>query len=173
MLGCAVAEELYARFPQLPEGRLTQLRARLVREESLAALAASLGLAGRVRASVSPPRPSLLADALEAVFGAIFLDGGYDAARSAIVRAFGALLEAIDPEVPGKDAKTRLQELMQARGRRLPEYRVVATHGAAHEPSFDVECVLPDLGLAATGTGSSLQRAQQQAAEGLLERLER
>lgn len=144
-----------------------------MREESLADLAASLGLAGLVRGSVAPLRPSLLADAVEAVFGAIFLDGGYDAARTAIVRVLGPFLEAIDPEVPGKDAKTRLQELMQARGKRLPEYRVVATHGAAHEPSFDVECVLPDLDLCATGTGGSLQRAQQQAAERLLDRLER
>jgi ribonuclease-3 len=168
-----VAEELYARFPQLPEGRLTQLRARLVREESLAGVATGLGLAGLVHASASPLRPALLADALEAVFGAVFLDGGYDAARAAIVRAFGPLLDEIDPESPGKDAKTRLQELMQARGKRLPEYRVVATHGAAHEPSFEVECRLPDLDLAASGSGSSLQRAQQQAAGKLLAQLER
>lgn len=168
-----MAEELYARFPQLPEGRLTQLRARLVREESLAGVATGLGLAGLVHAALSPIRPSLLADALEAVFGAIFLDGGYPAARAAIVRAFGPLLDEIDPESAGKDAKTRLQELMQARGKRLPEYRVVATHGAAHEPSFEVECRLPDLDCAASGSGSSLQRAQQQAAEKLLAQLER
>lgn len=170
MLGCAVAQELYARFPQLPEGRLTQLRARLVRADSLTGVAASLRLAEHVRAA-GPLRPSLLANAVEAVFGAVFLDGGYDAAREAIQRALAPQLDGLDAGTEAKDAKTRLQELMQARGKRLPEYRTVATHGSAHEPSFEVQCSLPDLGLSASGTGTSLQRAQQQAAERLLDSL--
>lgn len=168
-----MADELYARFPQLPEGKLTQLRASFVREESLAKVAEQLNLAEHVRAGTTPVAASILADAVEAVFGAIFLDGGYDAARRAVVEAFGPLLERLDPGKVEKDAKTRLQELMHARGKQLPEYRVVATHGAPHDRSFEVECVVADLGLAATGIGTSLQRAQQQAAKTLLDKLER
>ena len=172
VLGCAVAEELYGRFPRLAEGRLTRMRARLVREEALAEIAGHLEMTRFLRVGAKHPiTPSVLADALEAVFGAIFLDGGYDAARRAMVRAFGPLLESLDPSDLEKDAKTRLQEIMHARGGKLPEYRVVATHGAPHQRSFEVECLVPDLGLAATGSGSSLQRAQQQAAKGLLEKL--
>ena len=170
MLGCAVADELYARFPQLPEGKLTQLRAALVREESLAEVARALGLQDRLRAATL--KDSVLADSLEAVFGAIFLDGGYPAARSAVVRAFAQQLDGLDPGMVEKDAKTRLQELMHARGKPVPEYRVVATHGAPHQRSFEVECALPELGVAAVGKGTSLQRAEQQAAHMVLEMLQ-
>jgi ribonuclease-3 len=171
VLGCAVADELYARFPQLPEGKLTQLRASLVRQESLVEVARQLGIAESVRAGATPVSASILADAVEAVFGAIFLDGGYPAARRAVVQAFGALLESIDPGKVEKDAKTRLQELMHARGKQLPEYRVVATHGAPHERSFEVECVVE--GVISAGGGSSRQRAEQEAAKAMLEKLER
>jgi ribonuclease III len=171
VLGCAVADELYARFPQLPEGKLTQLRAGLVREETLARLARELDLAKQVRAGAAPVPESVLADALEAVFGAIFLDGGYPAARRAVVRAFGALLERVDPGRVEKDAKTRLQELMHARGKPVPEYRVVATHGAPHERSFDVECAVEEL--RARGVGTSRQRAEQEAARAMLGMLEK
>jgi ribonuclease-3 len=171
VLGCAVADELYARFPQLPEGKLTQLRASLVREESLVEVARQLGIAESVRAGATPVSASILADAVEALFGAIFLDGGYPAARQAVVQAFGALLESIDPGKVEKDAKTRLQELMHARGKPLPEYRVVATHGAPHERSFEVECAVE--GLSSTGGGSSRQRAEQEAAKAMLDRLEK
>lgn len=167
MLGCAVADELYARFPSLPEGKLTQLRASLVREESLAGVARQIGLATRVHAAVV--QDSVLADSLEAVFGAIFLDGGYAAARRAVVQALGPLLEGIDPGRVEKDAKTRLQELMQARGKPLPEYRVVTTHGAPHQRSFEVECAVGEA--RATGQGTSRQRAEQEAARAMLERL--
>ena len=168
MLGCAVADELYARFPQLPEGKLTQLRAGLVRQESLAEIARTLGIAERLHAATT--QDSVLADSLEAVFGAIFLDGGYPAARRAVVVAFGPLLEAIDPGRVEKDAKTRLQELMHARGKPLPEYRVVATHGAPHERSFDVECTIEEV--QTQGHGSSRQRAEQEAALAMLEKLD-
>lgn len=169
MLGCAVADELYQRFPQLAEGKLTQLRASLVREESLVQVARTVDLA--VRAGTSPVPDSVLADALEAVIGAIFLDGGYRAARAAVVQAFGPLLAALDPGRVEKDAKTRLQELMHARGQALPEYRVVATHGAPHERSFEVECVVE--GRRSAGHGTSRQRAEQDAARAMLEQLER
>jgi ribonuclease-3 len=169
VLGCAVADELYARFPQLPEGKLTQLRASLVREESLVEVAKALGLAARLRAGTV--QDSVLADSLEAVFGAIFLDGGYPAARRAVVQAFGPLLGSLDPGKVEKDAKTRLQELMHARGKPVPEYRVVATRGAPHERSFDVECIIEELHT--RGAGTSRQRAEQEAAKAMLARLEK
>ena len=168
VLGCAIAEELCARFPALPEGKLTQLRAALVREESLAEVAGEIGLAGFLRVGAAGPRPSILADALEAVFGAVLLDAGYEAARGSIVGVFGAALDRLDPQSVDKDAKTRLQEVLHARRQQLPEYRVVGTSGAPHDRAFEVECVLADLGLKATGTGSSRQRAEQEAAKAVL-----
>lgn len=171
VLGCAVADELYARFPQLPEGKLTRLRASLVREEALAQAGGRIGLAEHLRLGNVKVQPSLLADAVEAVLGAVFLDGGYDAARKAMAVVLGPQLEALDPEHLAKDAKTELQEIMNKRRKKLPEYRTLATRGEAHRRSFDVECVLADLGLSSTGTGTSLQRAQQDAARRMLERL--
>jgi ribonuclease III len=162
-----VADELYARFPQLPEGKLTQLRASLVRRDSLARVARELGLADRVRAAAITD--SVLADCVEAVIGAIFLDGGYPAARRAVVQAFGPLLDAVDPGKVEKDAKTRLQELMHARGKPVPEYRVIGTHGAPHERSFEVECAVEDI--RALGKGTSRQRAEQDAARAILHKL--
>ena len=172
-----MAAELYERFPQLSEGKLTRLRASLVREEALAELARELGLATLVRlgegelAAAAEPRPSILADALEAVFGAVFIDAGYDAARRAVLAAFGPRLERLDPERAAKDAKTELQEMLQAAHRPLPLYRVTAVQGAAHRQSFEVECVVEELAMSAKGTGSSRQKAEQEAARALLERL--
>lgn len=179
VLGCAVADELYARFPQLPEGKLTRLRASLVREEMLAEIGRELGLGALLRlgegeAAAGPePRPSILADALEAVLGAVFLDGGYGAARAAVLAAFGPYIDRLDPERPAKDAKTRLQELLQSKHRGLPQYRVVSVQGEAHRQSFEVECSVSGLETKATGSGTSRQRAEQQAARAMLERLER
>jgi len=164
-----MAEELYARFPQLSEGKLTQLRSSLVREESLARVARELGMAQMVRSGAAPIPASVLADALEAVFGAIFLDGGYPAARRAVLQAFGAQLTQIDPGAVEKDAKTSLQELLHARGKQPPEYRVIATHGAPHSRTFDVECVVDDV--QTRGEGTSRQRAEQLAAAAMLEKL--
>lgn len=174
-----MADELYARFPQLAEGKLTRLRASLVREEALVEVARALGLAAHLRlgegelAAGPEPRASILADAVEAVLGAVFLDGGYEAARRAVLAAFGPLLERLDPERPAKDAKTRLQEALQARHHRLPQYRVVAVQGEAHQQSFEVECFVAELNVKASGTGTSRQRAEQQAAKALLELLEK
>jgi ribonuclease-3 len=178
VLGCAVADELYARFPRLSEGKLTRLRASLVREETLAEVGRELGLGEFVRlgegeqAASPEPRPSILADALEAVLGAVFLDGGYAAARATVLAAFGRHFDRLDPERPAKDAKTRLQELLQAKYRSLPQYRVVSVRGAAHRQSFEVECLVSELDVKATGSGTSRQRAEQQAARAVLERLE-
>ena len=177
VLGCAVAEELYARFPSLPEGKLTQLRASLVRESMLAEVARSLGLGDSLRLGdtearqAAEPRESILADALEAVFGAIFLDAGYDAARKCIVQAYGEKLERLEPERVRKDAKTRLGELMNARHAKLPVYRIVAKHGAEHKPTFDVECTLAEPAISVTRSGPSRLQAEQAAAQAVLEEL--
>jgi ribonuclease-3 len=178
VLGCAMAQELYARFPKLSEGKLTRLRASLVSEVALAGVAGELGLAPFIRlgegelASSPLPRPSILADALEALVGAVFLDAGYDAARRMVVHTFGALIDRLDPERPAKDAKTQLQELLQAARRPLPEYRIVAVKGEAHRQSFEIECVVADPEFRATGSGTSRQRAEQQAAKAMLDKLQ-
>jgi ribonuclease-3 len=178
VLGCAIAEELCARFPDLAEGKLSRLRANLVREAALAEVARRIDLSRFLRlgegeiASGGAGRDSILADALEALYGAVFLDAGYGAARAVIRRTFGELLERIDATRPAKDAKTRLQEYLQGRRLRLPQYRVVQTRGAAHRQTFEVECIVAELGLSAPGSGASRRAAEQQAAQNLLERLE-
>lgn len=175
VLGCIMAEALYARFPALSEGELTRMRAALVREEALSDAASDLGAAAAIRlgegerARGTEIRQSILADALEAVFGAIFVDGGYAAAREVILAVYASRLERIEPQGPRKDPKTRLQEFLQGQQKSRPEYRVVQVRGAAHSQTFDVECVVADLGARATGSGTSRQRAEQQAAAALLE----
>lgn len=177
VLGCVVAELLYGRFPSLSEGKLTSLRAGLVREETLFDLARRLGLGEHLRlgegelANPGGPRTSILADAMEAVFGAVLLDGGYEAARASVLSVYGDALQELDPAQTRKDAKTRLQEYLQARHIPLPEYRVTATRGAAHLQTFEVECVVAELGVRSTGSGTSRQRAEQQAAEEVLREL--
>jgi ribonuclease-3 len=169
-----IAAELYARFPEVAEGHLTRMRAKLVREESLAAAAESLGLAGAIRLGEGElsqgerVRSSILADAFEAVLGAVYLDAGIDAAQAMVLAAFGASLESLDATQEEKDAKTRLQERLQSARRPLPSYRVLSVQGAAHAQTFEVECALADTGQVATGQGTSRQRAEQQAAERLL-----
>lgn len=177
VLDCVMAQELYARFPALSEGELSRLRASLVRKEALAAVARDLGLGDHLRlgegesANGGATRPSILADTLEAVYGAVFLDAGYEGARRAVCTTFASALEALDPNANAKDPKTRLQELLQARGQGLPSYSVVATQGAAHQQIFEVECVVEQLGLRATGRGEARRAAEQQAAEALLQQL--
>lgn len=171
VLGCVVAAELFARFPQLDEGQLSRMRANLVREETLARIAEAQALGsalklgeGEVEAGAQA-RASILADSMEALFGAVYLDGGFDAARRVILAAIAEALAATDPAQSLKDAKTRLQEYLQAKRRPLPEYRVVSVQGAAHQQTFEVECRLTDGAARATGSGTSRQRAEQQAAE--------
>jgi ribonuclease-3 len=177
VLGCVVAQALFEKFPEASEGELSRLRASLVRRESLAALAREIGLPAQLRlgrgegASGGTGRPSILADALEALFGAVLLDGGYPAARDVVLTTLAAGLAAADERATQKDAKTRLQEALQARRHGLPRYEVVATHGAAHSQRFDVECTVAGLELRARGSGSSRRAAEQQAAEALLRRL--
>src|SRR5258706_5518238 len=177
VLGLVVTEALYRASPAVAEGKLSRLRAELIREESLAAIARAVGLPEFLRLDVSTSRndgasrPSILADALEAVFGAVLLDGGYEAARGAVVHCFGPALTQADASTVEKDPKSKLQELLPAQRRRLPQYLLVSTHGAQHRQTFEVECVLEDPELAARGVGSSRRRAEQQAAANLLRKL--
>lgn len=174
VLGCVVAEALCAQFPEMTEGELSRLRASLVRKEALAAVARDLGLAGHLRmgqgesSSGGADRPSILADALEALYGAAFLDGGYDCARRAVLRTLGKALQASDERTTAKDAKTLLQEVLQGRRQGLPRYQILATQGAAHQQMFEVECVVESLGLRARGRGDSRRAAEQKAAQALL-----
>jgi ribonuclease-3 len=173
VLGCAVADLLFERFPHEAEGKLTRWRAELVRAESLAELGRRLGLDELIRASPATPlTQSIVADAMEAVFGALFVDAGYAAVRAATALALEPALAGLDPSGPAKDSKTRLQEVLQARRQRLPEYRVSSVRGAAHQQTFEVECVIADAGLSTTGRGSSRQRAEQEAATAMLKKVD-
>lgn len=178
VLGCVIGEDLYARFPDISEGKLHLLQASLVRETALAAVARSIELSKYLRlgageaSSGGADRPSILADAMEAVYGAVFLDGGYAAARDAVQRSFEEPLGKLDPRASAKDAKTRLQEWLQGRGQPLPGYRVTATEGVPPNQVFVVECSAPGLDARATGSGSSRRRAEQQAATNLLKQIE-
>jgi ribonuclease-3 len=171
VLNCIVADELYRRFPQLAEGELSRARALLVRQESLFERARALGLGavlllgeGELR-SGGAERPSILANALEALIGAVYADGGFAAARRVVRTVFAPMLSTADPaSVLGKDPKTRLQEYLQGRHIPLPRYSIVATEGAAHRQRFTVSCSIPQLDIEARGEGSSRRAAEQAAA---------
>jgi len=170
VLNCVVARTLYARFPELPEGDLSRARASLVNRETLVQVARRLDLGDAVRLgegemrSGGSDRASILADALEAVFGAVFIDGGYEAARQVIDTVYADILRDADPASLGKDPKTRLQEWLQARRMPVPDYAVVATRGEAHAQVFDVECRIPALDLVTAGSGPSRRAGEQEAA---------
>lgn len=170
VLNCSVARALYDAFPDLPEGSLSRLRANLVRQETLAEIASGLKLGdtlllgeGELK-SGGFRRPSILADALESLFGAIFLDAGFDEAQRVVRGLFDPLVAKIDPKASGKDAKTQLQEILQSRRLPLPDYRLVDTRGEAHDQSFVVECVLARPSLSTRGVGKSRRAAEQAAA---------
>lgn len=171
VLNCCIAHELYQRYADLKEGELSRLRANLVRQETLADLAQGLELGTYLRLGEGElksggfRRPSILADGLEALIGAVFLDGGFAAAQGAIRGLYASLLEHLDPQTLGKDPKTLLQELLQARKIPLPQYAVVATKGAAHKQLFQVECQIPQLAICTTGYGASRRIAEQEAAQ--------
>jgi ribonuclease-3 len=170
VLNCVIAQVLYERFAGVREGDLSRLRANLVRQETLAVIAQRLDLGGHLRLGEGElksggfRRPSILADALEAVFGAVFVDGGFEPARSAILRLYEPFLSNLDPRQSGKDAKTALQEYLQGRRLALPQYLLRATRGEAHAQEFEVECHIPAFGIATTGRGSSRRSAEQEAA---------
>lgn len=177
ILNCGVARLLYDAHPQADEGDLSRLRASLVSGESLAQIAAELGLgeylslgAGELK-SGGFRRASILADALEAMLGAIFLDGGYDAAAAAVARLVTPRLTELPAAGALKDPKTRLQELMQARGVALPVYTLTAVTGDPHAQTFTVMCEVPVFGIGAMGEGGSRRRAEQLAAAKVIDLL--
>ena len=175
VLNCAVASMLYERFGRLDEGDLSRVRANLVKQQTLYEVAQRLELGAGLllgegeQKSGGFRRPSILADTLEAIFGAIFLDGGFDPAQQTIRRLYKPILDTVDPNTLGKDAKTLLQEWLQSRKIPLPVYAVVATHGAAHSQLFEVECAVPKLAIQVLGSGGSRRVAEQAAAKLALE----
>jgi len=178
VLSCSVATLLYQHFPNLNEGELSRLRASLVRQETLAEIAAELRLGDALRLGEGElksggfRRPSILADALEAVFGAIYLDAGFDAACRVIAALYRERIARIDPRADAKDAKTALQEWLQGRRLPVPQYALLATRGEAHAQEFEVSCSIPSLNLVCAGRGPSRRLAEQQAARMALDRLE-
>ncbi len=177
VLNLAVSHLLYTRLGSLPEGDLSRVRANLVKQETLHQLAVGLGLPdllklgeGEMR-SGGPKRASILADALEAIIGAVYLDAGYSTAQALVERLYVAV--EINPQMDaiGKDPKTELQEWLQGRKMKLPLYTVVATIGAAHKQSFDVECEIAELRLAERGIGGSRRAGEQAAAAAMLQTL--
>jgi ribonuclease III len=179
LLNCSVATLLYERFPKLPEGDLSRLRAALVNQRSLAEVAVGMGLGERLRLGEGElksggfRRPSILADAVEALLGAVFLDAGFDAVRSTVAKLFAERLETAEKQPVDKDPKTALQEHLQGRGLALPRYAVQKTEGEAHEQTFIVECRVDDLGISASGSGASRRAAEQAAAESVMAQLEK
>mgnify|MGYP001286482235 FL=1 len=170
VVNCVVALELFNRFSRLPEGDLSRLRANIVNQSSLASAAQQFDFGEQLRLgegelkSGGARRPSILADSVEAVVGAAFLDGGFEAARKVVRALLGGVLDTIDPSTSGKDPKTLLQEYVQGRKLALPQYTVVATLGEAHEQHFQVECAIPELGIRSLGEGASRRSAEQEAA---------
>lgn len=177
VLNFLIAHQLYQRFPKLPEGDLSRLRAQLVKEQTLSEVAIDLDVGEFLRLGEGElksggwRRPSVLADAMEAIIGAVFLDGGYSAAEALVKRLFLPRLESIDPKAIGKDAKSLLQEFLQGRKIDLPEYTVLATEGEAHCQIFHVSCHIAKFQITTDGKGSSRRAAEQQAAQLAYEQL--
>lgn len=178
VLNCIVGLSLYERFPGLREGQLSRLRANLVNQQPLFEIARELDLGrylllgeGELK-SGGAGRPSILADGIESVLGAVLLDGGFEAARALVGRLFASRIHEIDPDAQGKDAKTQLQEWLQSRHRGLPAYHLIEVSGQAHAQSFNVECRIDVIGLRSTGEGSSRKAAEQAAATAALRKLQ-
>lgn len=178
LLGAIIAEALHQRFAKADEGALTRARSRLVREAQLAALARAEGLGDRLvlgpgeLKSGGFRRESILADAVEALIGAIHLDAGFDTCRACVLALFEPLLQALPPGLKApKDAKTRLQEWLQAQQHPLPEYPLLATHGEDHDKRFEVACRVAAFALEATAIAGARREAEQQAAAEVLARL--
>jgi ribonuclease-3 len=175
ILNCVVASLLFERYSKIDEGDLSRLRANLVKQQSLYEIAQRLELSQFLRLGEGElksggfRRPSILADTLEALFGAIFLDAGFDSARDVIRALYIPILDTVDPKTLGKDAKTLLQEFLQGKKIALPQYNVVATHGAAHNQEFEIECLVPKLDIQVFGTGGSRRAGEQAAAKLALE----
>jgi len=177
VVNLAVADALYGRFPQLSEGELTRLRARLVRTETLAAVAREIHLGEVLRLGPGElksggfDRDSILADGFEALIGAVYRDGGYERVRVILVDLFASRLSGIDVHAQAKDAKTLLQELLQGRGLDLPQYELLGITGQDHEQHFKVVCRVRCLTEPTQGAGSTRRHAEQEAARQALKRL--
>jgi ribonuclease-3 len=179
ILNCVIASLLFERYTKIDEGDLSRLRANLVKQQSLYEIAQRLELSHFLRLGEGElksggfRRPSILADTLEALFGAVFLDAGFDAARKVIRSLYIPILDNVDPKTLGKDAKTLLQEFLQGKKMALPQYNVVATHGAAHNQEFEIECLVPKLDIQVFGTGGSRRAGEQAAAKLALEAVQK
>lgn len=177
VVNCVVAKYLHNSYPELPEGDLSRLRSNLVNQQTLFTLAQQLHLGELLllgegeRKSAGASRPSILADALEALVGALFLDGGFEAAEKAVLNLYIPFIQQADVLTLGKDPKTLLQEYLQSRKLALPKYTVVATQGEAHAQLFQVECVIAQLNLTTRGEGSSRRIAEQMAADAAFQQL--
>lgn len=177
VLNLAVAHLLFEQLRDLPEGDLSRVRANLVKQETLHQLALKLEIPACLKLgegelkSGGQRRPSILADALEALIGAVFIDAGYEAAAAVVQRLFGPLIDSADLNRWAKDAKTELQEWLQGRRLPVPVYRIVATRGQAHAQTFEVECVVEALSLSGQGEGRSRRIAEQEAARRLLDQV--
>jgi ribonuclease-3 len=177
VLNLAVSDLLYARLTALPEGDLSRIRANLVKQDTLHALALDLGLPQVMRLgegearSGGRQRPSILADVLEALIGAVYLDAGFEAAKNLVLRLYKSVEINPTMQAIGKDPKTQLQEWLQGRKMNLPLYRVAGTQGAAHKQTFDVECEIIELQLTERGTGVSRRAGEQAAAAAMLQTL--
>ena len=171
VLNCAVAHLLYQRFPDLPEGALSRLRANLVRQQALFEIAVTLHLGEHLRLgdgevkSGGRQRPSILADALESLFGALLLDAGFTEAARVIHALYAPRIANIDPNLSAKDAKTLLQEALQSRRLPLPDYVLVGTTGDAHAQTFRIDCVIAALNIRTQGEANSRRAAEQNAAQ--------
>lgn len=176
-LNFIVAHQLFQRFAKLPEGDLSRLRAQLVKESTLSEIALSLELGDALKLgegelkSAGWRRPSILADALEAIIGAVYLDGGYSAVESLILKLYQDKLANIDPKLIDKDPKSQLQEYLQGKKIDLPDYKVVSINGEAHAQIFKIECVIEKYNISTLGEGTSRRIAEQQAAQLALEKI--
>ena len=174
VLDFVISEFVFRARPGADEGDLSRLRASLVKDTSLSSIAAGLGLGEHLilgsgeKKSGGHRRESILADALEAIYGAVYLDAGFDAARAVVERSFGERLESLPDPRELRDPKTRLQEWLQARSSGLPTYALVEVSGKAHRQRFEVSCTVEGTELEARGNGSSRRAAEQQAAERML-----
>ncbi|MBT81818.1 MAG: ribonuclease III [Alteromonadaceae bacterium] len=178
VLGMVIADALFARFPSVPEGKLTRMRSTLVKGDTLAEMAKEAGV-GELRKlgqgelkSGGHRRSSILADAVEAILGAIYLDAGIDTVSKVILSLWSARIDRLDPNEHPKDSKTRLQEYLQSRREPLPVYEVVGISGKDHAQTFEVSCTVAQLEKPVFGTGNSRRKAEQQAAKETLEKLE-
>lgn len=171
VLNCVVAEILFEKFNDLDEGDLSRVRANLVKQQALYEIAQGLSLSDYLRLGEGElksggfRRPSILADTLEAIVAAIFLEAGFEKARTVLRKLYSQILEHVDPKTLGKDDKTLLQEYLQGHQLPLPVYQVVATTGAAHNQQFEVQCSVPSLNILVTGNGASRRAAEQGAAK--------